>query len=62
MASGLRPAHRCAAADVCGGRLLAWGRLDGVAGEADVAHGEVGAVVGDDAGGVAAGVAQIRLS
>jgi len=42
-----------AAADV-GGPLLAGGRLDGVPGEADVARGQVGAVVGDHAGGMAA--------
>ena len=42
-----------AAVDV-GGPLLAWGRLDGVPGEADVPRGQVGAVVGDDAGRMAA--------
>jgi hypothetical protein len=42
-----------AAADV-GGPLLARGRLDSVPGEADVARGQVGTVVGDHAGGMAA--------
>ena len=37
---------------VMDGELLACGQLDRVAGEGDVAGGEVGAVVGLDAGGV----------
>ena len=46
------PAIDGAAVDV-GSPLLAGGRLNGVAGEADVARGQIGAVIGDHAGGIA---------
>ena len=54
IASSLRPLLIDGAAADVGGRLLAGGRLDGVPGEADVAYGQVGAVVCDYAGGMAA--------
>jgi hypothetical protein len=56
MPGSLRPSLTgSAAGDQDGQLLLAWGELDGVTNEADVSHGEVGAIVGPDAGGVLAG-------